>query len=166
MTKQEQSTFLNLLPSNPPPNGEMLNRDKVTCKFIIIRYQAVNHLVIGQVSDYPYHANLASQFCDRFGIPSAWQKKPDLLEIFDNGTTIQGGAGWKLIIAPPPSRFMADQQPTENMPLMSWMSFFHQFNFSRISRSFLRPGGSILHLPHFVIKISSYLSSQPVFLSK
>jgi hypothetical protein len=48
-------------------------------------------VIAGPVSDFPYHANLLAQYCDRHNIPSGWTKKPDWVEVFDRSVKTRGG---------------------------------------------------------------------------
>jgi len=70
-----------------------LAEGKLICKFVLIVRNDELNLVFGPVSEYPFHANLVDEFCSRFGVPSGWSKKPDLVEIFDENCSISGG-GW------------------------------------------------------------------------
>lgn len=69
------------------------SQEKIVCKFVLIRRDDELYLVFGLVSEYPYHANLVELFCNRFDIPSSWAKKPDMMEVFDENCTVNGG-GW------------------------------------------------------------------------
>ena len=64
---------------------------RMAWKFILIETMEALHLVAGPVTEYPYHANLVSQFCDQNEIPASWEKKPHLVRIFDPGVRIRGG---------------------------------------------------------------------------
>jgi hypothetical protein len=64
---------------------------KLSCKFVVIERDEILHLVLGLVSDFPYHANLVDRFCTANEIPSCWVKKPDLVEVYDNSVSIRGG---------------------------------------------------------------------------
>lgn len=81
--------FVNLLPEARKEESH----DNQICKFIIVRQNGLCCLVAGRVEEYPYHANLVYRFCVERGIPSRWERKPDLLTVFDEETEIQGG-GW------------------------------------------------------------------------
>lgn len=60
-------------------------------KFVLVVTQNVYYFVTGALTEYPYHANLVDQFCTQREIPCGWIRKPDLVEIYDNQTTIRGG---------------------------------------------------------------------------
>ena len=64
---------------------------RLACKFVLIQRPEEMVVVVGLVSEYPYHATLVQRFCDINGIPSGWVKKPDLAEIYDPSVRIQGG---------------------------------------------------------------------------
>ncbi|MEA1980335.1 MAG: hypothetical protein U9N54_05105 [candidate division Zixibacteria bacterium] len=70
-----------------------LNNKKLNFKFVIIRNQETLNLIYGPLDFFPYHANLVNKFCEDYNIPSAWSKKPDLVEIFHPDYQIKGG-GW------------------------------------------------------------------------
>ena len=70
-----------------------LNNKKLNFKFVIIRNQETLNLIYGPLDFFPYHANLVNKFCEDSQIPSAWSKKPDLVEIFEPDSQIRGG-GW------------------------------------------------------------------------
>ena len=67
--------------------------EKLIGKFVIIRCESELNFVFGDVSIYPYHANLVVSFCDRYEIASGWEHKPDLVEVYEPGWTVLGG-GW------------------------------------------------------------------------
>lgn len=76
--------------SDPPPGGD---GDEPVFKFVLIGGDAQLNLVLGRVSQFPYHANLVDRFCDRQGIAAGWVKKPALVKIYDAEYTVRGG-GW------------------------------------------------------------------------
>ena len=94
------SQFINLLPEQI---SERSDSSKLSCKFVIIRHQDQLVLVLGNVAEYPYHANLVYHFCQQNEIAAEWEKKPDLVTIFESKTMVQGG-GWIEIV--PKSRMM------------------------------------------------------------
>ncbi len=69
------------------------NGDEPVFKFVLISSDAQLTLVLGRVSQYPYHANLVDHFCEGQGIAAGWVKKPDLVEICDTEYAVRGG-GW------------------------------------------------------------------------
>ena len=64
---------------------------RLSCKFVVVKHDEILHLVIGCISEYPYHANLLDRFCAIRGIASSWIKKPDYVEIYDDSVEIRGG---------------------------------------------------------------------------
>jgi hypothetical protein len=68
----------------------------VTCKFVSLLVESTPHLIVGPVDDFPYHANLIDRFCNERNIASAWEHKPDLVEVYDTNVEIHGG-GWMRI---------------------------------------------------------------------
>ena len=84
--RTEVASFL----SRPPKAG---SGRSITCKFVILVHDNVLWLVLGRVREFPYHAQLVERFCNLNMIPSHWVKKPDLVEILDHATRVQGG-GW------------------------------------------------------------------------
>lgn len=66
---------------------------KIVCKFVIMRNETDLALVLGSVRNFPYHAHLVNAYCDRLGIPAAWVKKPDLIEVLIPDVVVEGG-GW------------------------------------------------------------------------
>ncbi len=66
---------------------------KLVAKFIIISGDAELNLILGLISDYPYHADLVARFCHNYDIASGWTRKPDLYEILEHCWKIKGG-GW------------------------------------------------------------------------
>lgn len=66
---------------------------RIRCKFVLMRAEAVNIMVVGLVDTYPYHANLVEKYCDVEGIASHWLRKPDQVEILDRCHCVAGG-GW------------------------------------------------------------------------
>jgi hypothetical protein len=77
---------------------ERLNRPsaaahKLVAKFIVISDDVELTLILGLVSDYPYHADLVAHFCRNNDIASGWTRKPDLYEILEQRWKVQGG-GW------------------------------------------------------------------------
>jgi hypothetical protein len=68
----------------------------LTCKFVTMLVEGTPHLVVGLVTEFPYHANLIDRFCSERNIASAWEHKPDLVEVYDASVEIHGG-GWMRI---------------------------------------------------------------------
>ena len=68
----------------------------LTCKFVTLLVDGTPHLVVGLVTEFPYHANLIDRFCGERNIASGWEHKPDLVEIYDAGVQTHGG-GWMRI---------------------------------------------------------------------
>lgn len=66
---------------------------ELVAKFIVISGYAEFNLVLGLVSDYPYHADLVAQFCHGKDIAAGWTRKPDLYEILEKHWKVRGG-GW------------------------------------------------------------------------
>ena len=64
---------------------------RLTWKFLVVETADETVLLAGPVSQYPYHADLIEQFCDRHEIPCSWVRKPDLLEVYDPDVNIRGG---------------------------------------------------------------------------
>lgn len=62
-------------------------------KFMIITGPEELTLIFGEVKEYAYHANLLYRYCQLREIPCGWEKKPDLLEIYDPAIRLHGG-GW------------------------------------------------------------------------
>lgn len=63
------------------------------CKFVIAGNVDRLIMVVGHVSRYKYHANLLEKFCDIEQIACFWTKRPDQLQIVEDGWSIRGG-GW------------------------------------------------------------------------
>lgn len=64
---------------------------RLTCKFMLIRFQERTWLVFGPLQRYPYHANLVSRFCSEFRIACAYERHPDICEIYDPEVETRGG---------------------------------------------------------------------------
>ncbi len=64
---------------------------KFTCKFVVTSMADKLYLLIGPLSDYPYHAALLDRFCREQNIPSEWAQRPDLLELLDEDSKVCGG---------------------------------------------------------------------------
>lgn len=62
-------------------------------KFMLITGPDELTLIFGEVKEYAYHANLLYRYCQLREIPCGWEKKPDLLEIYDPSIRLHGG-GW------------------------------------------------------------------------
>lgn len=67
--------------------------EKLSCKYVVIQQNGARFLVLGNVAEYPYHANLVNHFCQMRQIACAWERKPDLVEVYDSETKVLGG-GW------------------------------------------------------------------------
>ena len=65
----------------------------MVAKFVLVEHDDLISLVFGPVDRYRYHAALLDRFCQDRDIPTAWVKKPDLVEVFDDSLEIRGG-GW------------------------------------------------------------------------
>lgn len=65
----------------------------ITCKFILLAANDSEFLILGDLSEFPYHANLLERFCDLRSIPVAWRRKPDIVEILGRDVRMLGG-GW------------------------------------------------------------------------
>jgi hypothetical protein len=70
--------------------------DLLRAKFLQLEHEKTVIILIGAVSEYPYHASLLERFCRDQQIPSTWIKKPDVLETYDRLLDTLGG-GWMLI---------------------------------------------------------------------
>ncbi|MDZ4723184.1 MAG: hypothetical protein SGI97_04675 [candidate division Zixibacteria bacterium] len=68
----------------------------IVCKFVLLANRSNLFLLIGPVSDYPYHAHLVNRFCREREIPSGWVAGNSRVEIFDTHHKIRGG-GWMKI---------------------------------------------------------------------
>jgi len=80
--------IVNLFPEINP------NADtSLTGKFVIIAEDNRFNLVLGLLSEFPYHAHLVNRFCKLYDIPALWQKKPDQYQIMTDAYRINGG-GW------------------------------------------------------------------------
>ena len=66
---------------------------QLRCKFILLTDMGIAACVLGSLRHFPYHANLAEQFCAINSISGAWSHKPDRFEIYQKDVSITGG-GW------------------------------------------------------------------------
>ena len=73
--------------------GHTSTTRKLVAKFIVIANNGDLNLVLGLVSEFPYHADLVAHFCQSLDIASGWTRKPDLYEILDKHWKTKGG-GW------------------------------------------------------------------------
>lgn len=89
--------FVNLLPdilvNKAGRNSGESCIEKLSCKYVVIQQNGVRYFVLGNVAEYPYHANLVNHFCSLRQIACAWERKPDLVTVYDNETKVLGG-GW------------------------------------------------------------------------
>ncbi len=74
----------------PETNGHS-DPEPIYCKFVVIETAGTRNLIVGPVSEYPYHANLVDRFCSDNLIASSWIQRPDLVRIFDSAVKIRGG---------------------------------------------------------------------------
>lgn len=81
----------NLVPRMFIEEESRAGRTQQVWKFVVVQAGADFHFVTGPIDQYPYHAHLVAQFCDKNDIPSTWVKRPDLVEIHDPGVKIRGG---------------------------------------------------------------------------
>ena len=73
-------------------NGKpAVNESMIFCKFMLIINDGTAYFVVGDLSEYPYHANLVDRFCNDRGIPAVWKRKPDVVEILNKETQLKGG---------------------------------------------------------------------------
>ncbi len=63
----------------------------ISGKFVLMEKDGSLVLIMGKISDYPYHANLVAKYCELNDIPSFWEKKPDIYEIVGRKYQISGG---------------------------------------------------------------------------
>ena len=84
--------ILSYLPDVVINNKDILEVD-IRCKFIIVSTDNSLSFIYGQLSEFPYHADILKKYCDENDIPSHWERKPDLFHILDNRCRINGG-GW------------------------------------------------------------------------
>lgn len=80
-----------LLSVNPDGDSDSSAGGKLHCKFVLISSSDCLYLVFGLLSRYKYHADIVDGFCRSKAIPFCWVKQPDLVEIRDPSTTVQGG---------------------------------------------------------------------------
>ncbi len=80
-----------LVPKSYLKSAERAGLERMSWKFILIETPDALNLVCGPVAEYPYHANLVAQFCDRHQIAASWARKPDIVEIFSAGVHVRGG---------------------------------------------------------------------------
>lgn len=69
------------------------HKRNINCKFILLKKEYNIVLIIGDLYRHPYHANLLQYYCNTYNIPSGWNKKPDLYEIYESSWIVLGG-GW------------------------------------------------------------------------
>lgn len=65
---------------------------KVT-KFLLVEHLDTLLMLIGDVGEFRYHAQLLDRFCSNREIPAAWIKQNEYLEVYDKSLHIRGG-GW------------------------------------------------------------------------
>ena len=65
--------------------------ETVKNKFVLLTHRDIVALVMGPITEYPYHAALVEKYCVDNDIPASWTHKPDLLEIFDGEVKLKGG---------------------------------------------------------------------------
>ncbi|MFZ5979772.1 MAG: hypothetical protein ACOYVF_03995 [Candidatus Zixiibacteriota bacterium] len=70
---------------------EVVLPSEIFCKFMIIINDGTAFFVIGDISEFPYHANIVDRFCRERDIPAAWKRKPDVVEVFAKTTELKGG---------------------------------------------------------------------------
>ena len=90
-----QINVLDLMNHFEPPaaiEGSSANPKRIG-KFMLITGPEELTLIFGEVKEYAYHANLVYRYCQLREIPCGWEKKPDLLEIYDPQIRLHGG-GW------------------------------------------------------------------------
>ena len=69
--------------------GEIV--EKISCKFVVIARAAHYVMILGDLSRYPYHANLLDEYGRRFGITRHWVRQPDQLQIDNPEFRVLGG---------------------------------------------------------------------------
>ena len=77
-----------------PADNQDTNKEIVSdifCKFMIIINDGTAFFVIGDLSKFPYHANIVDRFCSDRDIPATWKRRPDVLEILCRETKLKGG---------------------------------------------------------------------------
>ncbi len=65
----------------------------IECKFVLLKNVTEHFLIFGPLHTYNFHAMLVEKFCVDRKLDSSWRKRPDIFEIHDSSTKINGG-GW------------------------------------------------------------------------
>ena len=86
-----ESVIIDLLKESYLYKQAIVNRIAINCKFVVIKNDQHYALIMGPLTEFPYHANLVKYFCNHFDIPSGWIKKPDMYDILDKHYHINGG---------------------------------------------------------------------------
>jgi hypothetical protein len=68
-------------------------KDRIVSKFLLIEHMNTLLMLIGEVDEFRYHAQLLDRFCSNRGIAASWVKRDEYLEVYDKSLRIRGG-GW------------------------------------------------------------------------
>jgi hypothetical protein len=74
-------------------------KGELSCKFLQVSDGDDIFLLVGPISEYPYHAGLLERFCRDRSVISEWVQRPDLLEIYDKRYRVLGGGYLEVDVA-------------------------------------------------------------------
>jgi len=86
-------TVVNLSQQSEESDSGVDRGSTARCKFVLVSVGQEHCFVFGPVQEFAYHANLINRFCSDRGIPTAWVRRPDRVQVYDKQVRLHGG-GW------------------------------------------------------------------------